>query len=313
MPPKPIPKPQTKAEDSTSDHDDAHEERITALENNVQSINSKLDQILASLAAQQQQAQRLPPSEATVKDTKPIPLKSSNVSFDATVKDIGLFDPIEDKEAVWTENKETVYGDVILFTNKLRRIATRKIVHGYTIGDCLRGRAIAWYEGTNPEELEQADIEQWCTALLAQFGTPREVAIRTLKRTRYTTHDAVSGIALTSYYDRICRGARALGYSEQQTKDFIFENIYAEIAVHLLDLKTLKLTEIRVHFMQRQLLVSNLCQSLYATSTSPSPHQKAVEAPPTQWRNQRNTRRTLYMEQPDPGGGSDVNGANISL
>jgi hypothetical protein len=201
---------------------------------------------------------------------------------------------------------------VILFTNKLRRIATRKIVHGYTIGDCLRGRAIAWYEGINPEELEQAGIEQWCTALLAQFGTPREVAIRTLKRTRYTTHDAVSGIALTSYYDRICRGARALGYSEQQTKDFIFENIYAEIAVHLLDLKTSKLTEIRMHFMQRQLLVSNLCQSLYATSTSPSPHQKAVEAP-TQWRNQRNTRRTLYMEQPDPGGGSDVDGTNISL
>ena len=162
MPPKP--KPQPKAEDSTSDHDDAHEERITAheeritaLENNVQSINSKLDQILASLAAQQQQANV--PSEATVKDTKPIPLKSSNVSFDATVKDIGLFDPIEDKEAVWTENKETVYGDVILFTNKLRRVATRKIVHGYTIGDCLRGRAIAWYEGTNPEELEQAGIE----------------------------------------------------------------------------------------------------------------------------------------------------------
>jgi hypothetical protein len=206
MPPKP--KPQPKAEDSTSDHDDAHEERITALENNVQSINSKLDQILTSLAAQQQQIQRLHTSEvtkpiplrssnvssdATVKDIKPIPLKSSNVPFEATVKDIGLFDPIEDKEAVWTEN------------------------------------------------------------------------------------------------------------------------IYTEIAAHLLDLKTSKLTEIRVHFMQRQLLVSNLCQSLYATSTSPSPHQKAVEAPPTQWRNQRNTRRTLYMEQPDPGGGSDVNGANISL
>ena len=187
MPPKP--KPQPKAEDSTSDHDDAHEERITALENNVQSINSKLDQILTSLAAQQQQIQRLHTSEVI----KPIPLKSSNVPFEATVKDIGLFDPIEDKEAVWTEN------------------------------------------------------------------------------------------------------------------------IYTEIAAYLLDLKTSKLTEIRVYFMQRQLLISNLCQSLYATSTSPSPHQKAVEAPPTQWRNQRNTRRAWYIERPDPGGGSDVNETNISI
>ena len=141
--------PQTEAEDSASDRDDTHEERITALETIVQSMNSKLDQILASLAVQ-----RLPsPPEAF----KPLPKPSSTA--EATTRDIGLFDPSDDAEAVRSEKQDTVYGDVTLFANKLRRVAARKIVHGYTIGDCLRGSAIAWYEGANPEELKQTSIE----------------------------------------------------------------------------------------------------------------------------------------------------------
>ncbi len=110
--------PQTEAEDSASDRDDTHEERITALETIVQSMNSKLDQILASLAVQ-----RLPsPPEAF----KPLPKPSSTA--EATTRDIGLFDPSDDAEAVRSEKQDTVYGDVTLFANKLRRVAARKIV-----------------------------------------------------------------------------------------------------------------------------------------------------------------------------------------
>ncbi len=110
--------PKSEAEDSASDRDDTHEERITALETIVQSMNSKLDQILASLAVQ-----RLPsPPEAF----KPLPNPSSTA--EATTRDIGLFDPSDDAEAVRSEKQDTVYGDVTLFANKLRRVAARKIV-----------------------------------------------------------------------------------------------------------------------------------------------------------------------------------------
>ena len=106
-------------------------------------MNTKLDQVLALL----QQSPSIEPS-------KPTPLRRTP-SAEATVKDIGIFDPDDTSEqSVWTESKETVYGDVTLFVKKLRRIATRKIVYGYTIADCLRGNAVAWYEGANPEELE---------------------------------------------------------------------------------------------------------------------------------------------------------------
>jgi hypothetical protein len=42
MPPKPIPKPQLKAEDSTSDHDDAHEERISAHEERITTLENNV-------------------------------------------------------------------------------------------------------------------------------------------------------------------------------------------------------------------------------------------------------------------------------
>jgi hypothetical protein len=60
---------------------------------------------------------------------------------------------------MWTESKETVYGNVILFVKKFRKIATRKIVYGYIIADCLRGNAVAWYESANPKKLKQAGIK----------------------------------------------------------------------------------------------------------------------------------------------------------
>ena len=60
---------------------------------------------------------------------------------------------------MWTESKETVYENVTLFVKKFRKIAIRKIVYGYTIADCLRNNAVAWYKSANPEKLKQAGIK----------------------------------------------------------------------------------------------------------------------------------------------------------
>src|SRR6266536_2197843 len=287
--------PKTEAEDSASDRDD-HEERITALETTVQSMNSKLDQILASLAVQ-----RLPsPPEAF----KSLPKPSSTA--EATTRDIGLFDPSNDAEAVRSEKQDIVYGDVTLFANKLRRVAARKIVHGYTIGDCLRGSAIAWYEGANPEELEQAYIEQWCTVLLKQFRLPREVAVRALKKLRYTISDATNAYPLTSYFDQICRCTRALDYTEQQTKDYVFDNVYTEIAVQLEDLKPLSLIEIRPRLAQRQILISNFAQQVFGRYLPPprriegpvAEFQQEAKMPAEKrdWKRKKDDRRTYFMK-----------------
>ena len=238
MPPRSV-RPVEKTEDDSGSDNDL-ETRVSKLESQMTSLNTKVDQILALLS--QKPTETKPP----LPSSEPKPRSSS---LEATVKDIGIFDPDDTSEQpVWTESKETVYGDVTLFVKKLRRLAARKVVYGYTIADCLRGKAVTWYEGTNSEELERAGIEQWCTALLAQFSMPREYAVRTLKRTHYTIQDALSCTPLTSYYDRICRCARVLEYIEQQITDYLFDNIYTEIVVHLQDLKLLNLTEIRVRF-----------------------------------------------------------------
>ena len=87
--------------------------------------------------------------------------------------------------------------------------------------------------------------------------------------------------------------------------------------VHLQNLKTLRLTDIRARFAQRQLLVSNFCQGLYGRYF-PSDTRKAIEPPPVntpgstsqqyktkKWKNNKDARRAYYMKVKDPGGGPD--------
>ena len=122
----------------------------------------------------------------------------------------------------------------------------------------LRNSALDWLRRLPSEMIRgMTSLERWIEALTAEFKMRRPRALQEMKSLRYTPQDAASQKPLSKYAEKMVRLCRHLGYSEIQTLDKIWENIYSDLTPYLIDLHQASLHRTLREFKAREDLIFN--------------------------------------------------------
>ena len=155
--------------------------------------------------------------------------------------DLGYFDPHLDKSfgegEIVTVGKDTYFRNVILFTERIRDVATVKsatLVKTH-LNTALRGTALMWYT-TELSELEKLglragdDVEQWCKTLTKRFKESTGVALNHLTAEKYSVADARNKREPAGYVQSVIRHAKAANIDNVENQlTFAHQGIAAEL------------------------------------------------------------------------------------